>query len=174
MKTILVTGGIASGKTEVCNYVASMGFDVYDSDSRTKALYASVPGLKEKAEEAIGCPLESAAAVVFSDPQALSRLESVVYPEVLADFMAWRNSRRGDVVFFESAVALEKEIFNHLWDEVWLVVAPLESRMKRNAKVRERIGAQRTVDPAEADIVIVNDSTIGELHEKIDRLIKTI
>ena len=171
MKTVLVTGGIASGKSEVCRYLASKGFPVYDSDSRTKALYSSVPGLKEKLEDAIGCPLEQAAKI-FSDEGARARLEGVVYPEVLKDFELWRAEQSAGMVFFESAVALGKPIFNHLWDEVWLVDAPLESRMKRSPKVAERMGAQQAVDASAADVIIVNDSSLEDLHDKIDKILK--
>ena len=66
MKTVLVTGGIASGKSEVCRYLSSAGYPVYDSDSRTKALYESVPGLKGRVEEAIGVPFSNV-AVIFED-----------------------------------------------------------------------------------------------------------
>ena len=48
MKTFLVTGPIGSGKSEVCRYLASKGYPVYDCDSRTKGLYESVPGLKSR------------------------------------------------------------------------------------------------------------------------------
>ena len=90
MKTVLVTGGIASGKSEVCRYLTSRGFEVYDSDSRTKALYDSVPGLKTRVEEAIGLPFKEI-GVIFSDPAKRGKLEAVVYPEVMKDFLAWKD-----------------------------------------------------------------------------------
>ena len=72
MKTILVTGGIASGKSEVCRYLASKGLPVYDSDSRTKALYGSVPGLVERIEAAIGVPFAQI-GVIFSTARGARR-----------------------------------------------------------------------------------------------------
>lgn len=170
MKTILVTGGIASGKSEVCAHLVSRGYPVYDSDSRTKALYNSVPGLKQKIEAALGVPF-SKISVIFSDAALREKLEALVYPEVLKDFLAWRASCTGNVVFFESAVALDKSIFEGLWDEVWLVKAPLEARLKRNPKAESRLGSQREPDDSEADIVIENNSSIEELHNKVDILL---
>ena len=38
MKTVLVTGLIGAGKSELCSLLAAKGYPVYDSDSRTKAL----------------------------------------------------------------------------------------------------------------------------------------
>ena len=57
MKTDLVTGGIGSGKSAVCAYLASRGVPVYDSDSRTKALYTSDPALLPALESALGISL---------------------------------------------------------------------------------------------------------------------
>lgn len=170
MKTILVTGGIASGKSEVCRYLSSKGYPVYDSDSRTKALYDSVPGLKKRVEEAIGAPFKEI-GVIFSDPVKRERLEAVVYPEVLKDFLAWKEAGSGDVVFFESAVALDKPQFDGQWDAVWLVKAPLETRLARNPKVADRLQAQKEADVSVADAVIDNDSSIEELHKKVDNLL---
>ena len=169
MKTVLVTGPIGSGKSAVCSYLSSKGFPVYDSDSRTKALYSSVPGLRRRVEEAIGAPLEEA-ALIFRDARKREKLEAVVYPEVLADFEAWRSSFPDGTVFFESAIALQKPIFDGLWDEVWLVEAPLELRKSRNPKVAERDAAQQESARRKADVVITNDSTLEALYRKIDKL----
>ena len=170
MRTVLVTGGIASGKSEVCRYLAEKGFPVYDSDSRTKALYESVPGLKKRIEEAIGAPF-SKIGVIFEDSAKREALEKVVYPEVLADFLKWKASRSAGTVFFESAVALDKAVFEGQWDSVWLVTAPLEARLKRNPKAEGRLQAQQEVDESRADAVIVNDSSIEELHKQVDILL---
>lgn len=171
MKTILITGGIGSGKSEVCRRLSRIGWPVYDSDSRTKALYDSVPGLRARAEAAIGRPLREA-GVIFSDPALRSALEAVVYPEVLRDFQTWR-ARHADspVCVFESAIALEKRQFDGLFDEVWLVLAPLEMRLERNPRVRERLGAQQEVPASRADRVIVNDRSLRTLQRRTDAVV---
>lgn len=170
MKTVLITGGIASGKSEVCRWLASKGLPVYDSDSRTKALYDSVPGLKARVEEAIGLPFAQI-GVIFEDAAKREALEAVVYPEVLKDFLGWRAAQTGPVVFFESAIALEKPIFDGLWDEVWLVRAPLEQRLARNPRTAARLASQKETGEEQADVVIENDSSLEELHKKVDNLL---
>ncbi len=167
MKTVLVTGGIASGKSEVCAWLASRGCPVYDSDSRTKALYKKDPSLKARAEEAAGVPLSNSAAI-FSDPSRLERLEAVVHPAVLQDFIAWRDDQKAPLVFIESAIAFGKPLFQGLWDAVWLVRAPLEKRLARNPKAAERQALQAQPTEDEADVVIDNDSTLEHLHEKVN------
>ena len=173
MKTVLVTGGIASGKSEVCRHLEALGYPVYDSDSRTKSLYETVPGLKERIESATGHPF-SQISRIFGDDAMRERVESVVYPEVLADFLKWKASCDAKLVFFESAVALDKAMFDGQWDEVWLVRAPLEQRLKRNPKTKDRLQAQQEVDESLADVIIDNDSSIEELHLKVNKALNNM
>ena len=173
MKTILVTGGIASGKSEVCRYLASKGLPVYDSDSRTKALYGSVPGLVERIEAAIGVPFAQI-GVIFSDRTRREALEAVVYPEVIRDFEAWRAEQEGaETVFLESAIAAEKPHLRCLYDRILLIRAPLEERLKRNPKTAGRLSAQ-SPQSIRADHTIDNDGSLEALHKKIDAYLKTL
>ena len=173
MKTVLVTGGIASGKSEVCRHLEALGYPVYDSDSRTKSLYETVPGLKGRIEEATGRPF-SQISRIFGDDAMREKLESVVYPEVLADFLKWKASCSASLVFFESAVALDKAMFDGQWDEVWLLRAPLEQRLKRNPKTKDRLQAQHELDESRADVIIDNDSSIEELHLKVNKALNNM
>ncbi len=54
MKKLLITGSIGSGKSEVCRYLRSKAFPVYDCDSRAKALYDENPGLLAAIESLFG------------------------------------------------------------------------------------------------------------------------
>ena len=92
MRTILVTGPIGSGKSEVCKYLASLGFPVYECDARTKMLYSLVPGLKCSIEERLGLPW-SEIGRVFAEPDKLRTLEEMVYPHVLEDLKAWKAAQ---------------------------------------------------------------------------------
>ena len=101
MKTVLVTGGIGSGKSAVCAYLASRGVPVYDSDSRTKALYDTDPALLPALEKAFGTSLRSpsgemagaaVAAVVFRDAAARTTLEKIVYPGVRRHVLAGKDA----------------------------------------------------------------------------------
>ena len=166
----MITGGIASGKSVVRRYLESKGYPVYDSDSRTKALYENVPGLKVAVEEATGIPFHML-KVIFEYPEKLAALEALVYPLVHEDFMKWRSEQTSEVVFLESAIALDKPLFDDTYDEVWLVTAPIEQRLSRNVHTAARAVTQRLPDISEADKVIVNDSTLESLYRKIDKLI---
>lgn len=166
MKRVLVTGQIASGKSEVCRYIASKGYPVYDSDSRTKALYESVPGLKERLVNEIGEDFGE----IFTDAVKRERLEDIVYPLVRRDFDEFCKGK--DLVFFESAIALGKKQFADAFDAVIAVTAPLELRLSRNPKVAQRDSVQHPVE--NADWHIDNSGSVEQLHIITDNILKQL
>ncbi len=169
MRTVLVTGPIGSGKSAVCKYLASMDFPVYECDARTKMLYSLVPGLKCSIEERLALPW-SEIGRVFAEPDKLRTLEEMVYPYVLDDLKAWKAAQRSPLLFVESAIALDKPMFDGQYDKVLLVTAPYELRVQRNPKAAER-DALQTFDPARADLILENQGTKEELNIKIRQLI---
>ena len=96
MRVWIVTGGIGSGKTEVCRILHRLGYVCqYDSDSRVKALYDRYPVLVERIENRLGCSLRDEkgcfvpswlAGRIFSDRAALEMVESLVFPVLMQDF----------------------------------------------------------------------------------------
>lgn len=194
IRSVLLTGGIGSGKSAVSAYLLSRGVPVYDSDSRTKALYDSDPFLVPNLENILGKSLRSddgtldrkaLASVIFSDREALSKVESVVHPAVLEDFLRWKRDSleegwggyMGDAPFvvMESAIAQEKPLFAGVFDAVVLVTAPEVIRLERACRrdnsdpeaVLRRIRNQR-FDPMKADAVINNDLSVEELRRRTD------
>ena len=64
MKIVVVTGGIGSGKSEVCRILSDMGLDLqYHADDRVKRLYAEHPSLLDDIESQTGCLLRDDAGV---------------------------------------------------------------------------------------------------------------
>jgi len=174
MKTVLVTGPIGSGKSEVCRLLSSAGYPVYDCDSRTKMLYSMVPGLKCSLEERLGLPF-SRFSEVFGDSGKLAELEKMVFPYVLEDIVAWRDGLDSGcrVAFVESAIALGKPVFDKLWDAVLLVTADSSLRFDRNASaaVRDRL---QSFDPSRIDYTIHNNGTLEELRSEVDKYLSII
>ena len=177
MLTIIVTGGIGSGKSAVCALLARRGIPVYDSDSRTKALYDSAPGLKEKIEAELGIPFSGLAKLIFSNSEAREKLEAIVYPLVRADFEAWRDTQKdAPLVVLESAIILSKPIFDGIADGVVAVTAPDDVRMERlisrgltEEDARHRMASQ-SIDLSRAGAVIHNDGTLQSLSRKVSRV----
>ena len=87
-KVVVITGGIGSGKSEVCRIFADNGFAAqYNADSRAKALYVEYPSLLEAMQNRLGCSLKDdkgnfqpalLSARIFSDKAALETVESLL------------------------------------------------------------------------------------------------
>ena len=195
---LAVTGGIGSGKSAVCSVLASRGIPVYDSDSRTKALYVEVPGLMSRISEALGTDAagpdgrpdtRKLASLVFSDPEKLRLLEGIVYPEVKKDFRRWADGLSGSrIVAIESAVILEKPFFRDMYDKVLVVDAPVELRLRRAAardgsdpeRIRARMDEQKLLNSISegrrvdgVDYIIENTGTPDDLRRKVEQFIDT-
>lgn len=174
MKSILITGGIASGKSTVCRYLALQGWPVYDCDSRCKGLYEVVPGLKADIEHATGIPFEHLGEI-FSKPEALQALEDLVYPILLDDIAGWKAGLDSPLCFIESAVALSKPSFDKVYDYVVFVDSDYARRLERNPKVASRAQLQHSSEEiSKANYIIENNSTKEDLFAKVDIIIQQI
>jgi dephospho-CoA kinase len=194
MKTVILTGGIGSGKSAVCACLRVRGVPVYDSDSRTKSLYDRDPALVGRLETVLGAGLRTAegrldrrrlAEIIFSDPARKAAVESVVHPAVLADFRRWKRWQRpkgwtyGPVPFvvLESAIILSCPVFDGVGDRVVLVDADEEVRLRRAVgrdgadpeTVLKRLRGQR-FDLSRVDAVLRNDGSLDELSAATDRV----
>ena len=192
MKTLVITGGIGSGKSVVSEYLSSKGIPVYDCDSRTKALYYENPLLVMDIEEALGESVtdqdgfldrKKLGSVIFSDKEKLAMVEAIVHPMVYEDFVRWRDDRIKEAPFvvMESAIFLEKPLFHDLADAVLLLKAPGIVRVERAVRrdkssarsVLQRMKAQR-YSTKNVDAVIVNNSDIPSLYAKVDKVMEEL
>jgi len=170
--TVLVTGPIGGGKSTACRYLASKGWPVYDCDSRCKALYSSVPGLKARIESELGITF-SELVRIFDEPELREKLEALVYPLLLEDLEQWKASQSSELLFVESAVASEKPLFDGQYDKILKVTAPLQTRQQRNPHAAKR-SASQSFSRRRADRTMRNDSTPEALYKKLDNYLKTI
>ena len=183
MRTLVVTGGIGSGKSTVCRYLALKGIPVYDSDSRARNLYDDKTFVS-RLEQALGCTVTGVdgrvdtvklSSVIFSDPLRLNTLESIVHPAVKEDFIRWRLSfPEGSVPFviLESAIILEKPLFKDIADKVLLVDAPLQTRLER-ACSRDGVSRDRILERMKGQ-KLLNDLSEGKTDPRVDFIIRNI
>ena len=200
MRVLAVTGGIGSGKSEVCRILARHGLHLqYNADARAKALYTESPGLLDAIEDALGCVLRSEdgrfipsalAAIIFADNEAMVKLEELLYPEMIRDFHRFMAEAAEDqIVVFESATFLEKKQFDGFADMVLLVDAPFEVRLERacarDVASREAVLARMKcqtlmnalseghVDPR-IDYKVLNEGTMEELERNVLQVLNEI
>lgn len=172
MKILAVTGGIGSGKSEVCRIMAENGLALqYNADSRAKELYVECPGLLDEIEKELGERLTDAegnfvpsrlAAVIFSDAAALEKVEALLFPEMIRDFhRMMAEAAQDQIVVFESATFLEKKQFDGFADIVLLVDAPFDMRLERACR---RDGASKEAIIAR----MKNQRLMNELSEGLE------
>jgi len=123
MITLACTGGIGSGKSYICKIFSAMGVPVYDSDSRTKALYDEDQQLRSALVDLLGREIISGdksscsfverinrramAAKIFGNPSLMKKMKEIVYPAVIRDFTKWKNQFE-DSVHGSAGVATDR------------------------------------------------------------------
>ncbi|MGA1773562.1 MAG: dephospho-CoA kinase [Flavobacteriaceae bacterium] len=143
MKKIAVTGGIGSGKSYVCDLIASKGFPVFNSDSWAKDLMVSDAQLKRAIEQLIGdeayqldqdhnIRINQAyiASRIFGQAALRLQLEQLVHPVVRMAFEQWVKEQTTALVFQESALILSTEYYKN-FDAIVLVSCSDELQISR-------------------------------------------
>lgn len=147
MKVLGITGGVGSGKSEVLNYLReAYGAVVCQMDETAKRLQEKGTGCFRKITEAFGPEIIGAdgeldrkklGARVFSDPEQLRLLNSIVHPEVLLSVSAdIRKHGEAGARLYVVEAALLPDVGGELCDEIWYIYASEEVR-------RERLKASR-------------------------------
>lgn len=175
-RLVAITGGIGSGKSVVSRILRVMGYPVYDSDSRAKALMDADESIKRRIATEIDpravrdgiIDRRHLASVVFGNPEKLARLNAIVHAAVRADLAEWVARCESNLTFVETAILYESGL-NLMVDAEWRVESPLELRIERTmkrsgltrAEVENRMAAQRIEAPVEAPplrlFTILND-----------------
>lgn len=173
-----ITGGIGSGKSLVCRIFNLLGVPVYDADSRAKSIMTTDGILVSQIRKEFGVlsfradgsvNREYLAEHVFSDPEKLKLLNSLVHPRVGEDFSRWVKEQDSAYVLKEAALLFEAGSNTSL-DKIIVVSAPEELRIKRvlerdkhrtKQQVKDIIRNQLKEEEKlkRADYIIVNDES---------------
>jgi dephospho-CoA kinase len=184
-----LTGGIASGKSTVAERLAALGAVVIDADVLARAVVApGTPGLAAVVQEfgaqlldgSGGLDRQALSRLVFQDRDARRRLEAIVHPLVrrgAAEMEA--TAPTGSVVVHDIPLLVESgqaEAFDRVVvvdvDEAVQRRRLRELRAMSDQEATARIAAQASREQrlAVADDVIVNNGTLGDLLNQVDRL----
>ena len=152
-----VTGGIGSGKSTVAKIFNSLSVPVFNSDKEAKFIINNEKDIIEKivhefgdVYNAEGIDSEKIAQIVFSDNNALKKLNNIVHPKVRDRFQLWvENHNSSPILIQEAAILIESGAYENL-DKLVLVIAPIEEKIRRvvnrdgssEAKVKQRIQTQ--------------------------------
>ncbi|HQL89846.1 MAG TPA: dephospho-CoA kinase [Syntrophales bacterium] len=192
MLNVGLTGGIATGKSTVVRMLVRRGARVIDHDALVHALQEPGRPVWRQIVEAFGRGIlddggridrKRLGALVFGDEERRKALEGIVHPAVLeeAERERERIGRQDERAIVLSDIPLLLEVgMQDRFDLILLVYAPpevqIERVMKRNGMTREeaaaRLSAQMPIDEKlrRADVVIRNDSTMGDLEKRVDEV----
>jgi dephospho-CoA kinase len=180
-----LTGNIATGKSVVRKMLEHLGGYGIDADALShRAMAKSAPGYPLVVEafgtwvldEEEQIDRNRLAKVVFSDPEALNRLESIVHPlvEHAVDLLIRRAKQT--VVIIEAIKLLETQLAPGC-DAIWVVNAPETlqiSRLMHKRELSEAASKQRIVTQSSqaqklqaADVVIHNDGSFDHTWEQV-------
>ncbi len=189
-----VTGGIGSGKSTFCRLLAQKGVPLYVADDEAKRLMHCDMALRNALIAAFGSDCytsqglnrQGLAAKVFGNPEALQRLNELVHPAVMADFLRWAEEQeaKGAVyVLFESAILFSAGLADSV-DRTVAILAPETLRLERACcrdgaepeAVRRRMAAQMQDDELaeRADYVLVNilETDLAEEADRLDKIFR--
>ncbi len=172
-----LTGNIATGKSVVRKMLEHLGAYGIDADRLAhRAIARGAPGYGPVVETfgrwILGpdgeIDRQRLGRIVFSDPEALARLEAIIHPLVEQAIHYLIRSTPHKVVVIEAIKLLESGL-HKLCDAVWVVDAPPEVQMERLIKqrhmstdeARQRVMAQppQSLKRARADVIIDNSRT---------------
>lgn len=184
MKTIGLTGGIASGKSTVAKALGELGALVINADTVAhEIMLPETPAwadvVKHFGEQVLNQDRTINRVVlgqiVFNQPERLKLLNQIVHPRIIERFQndldEIRRNRPQAIVVMEVALLYESHM-DRLCDEVWVVWVDRETQigrlMAREGISREdalkRIAAQMPLDEKakRADRVLDNSGSIEE------------
>ena len=185
-----LTGNIGSGKSVVASVFSSIGIPVFHADEESKKILKIpeiinlIAGLFGRAVSEGGMiNNKRLASIVFGNPEALQRLNSLLHPLVMKDFNAWvESNRQAPYVLMEAAILFESG-FAKEFDYIIHVSCPEETAIERVVKrdgftrelVIDRMKHQLNNDDKSrmSDFVIINDGSkllipqVISIHKKL-------
>jgi dephospho-CoA kinase len=187
---VAVTGGIASGKSAVCDRLAAHGAGLIDADIVARELVArGQPALALIVERFGSSVLQPDGTLdrralrerVFADYEARNALNAILHPRVRERMHALAISAPRETPYVVLAIPLLTEVGRYAWiDRVVVVDVPVETQIARlvhrDGISRElalaMVSAQASRDErlAIADDIVVNDGTLEALHRHVDAL----
>lgn len=179
-KIIGITGGIASGKSTVTNYLRQKGYQVIDADQVVYELQAKGGKLYQALVSWLGSAILNEAGeldrpklsqLIFSSQENLAK-SSRLQNDIIRQELANRRDQLAKIeeTFFMDIPLLFEQDYADWFDEVWLVDVSkgtqLERLMARNnlsqEEAQQRIAAQLSLAEKRqrAEIVIDNNGAL--------------
>ncbi len=142
MHIIGLTGGIATGKSNISNVLKSLGAYVWDADEASRRVVepgeAGLAAMKENFGELIFNPdgtlsRERAAEYFFADKARLDKLNAILHPIIIDDMIAQLKVWHKDDIkfcFLDAPLLFEAGVEKYC-DEVWVASCGIDEQIRR-------------------------------------------
>ncbi len=194
MLKVGLTGNIGSGKSIISKMFSIFGVPVYHADQEARKFLNDLPA-KEKILELFGEKIltsggeidrRSLATIVFSDKNKLMKLDSILHPMVINDFLQWCKLFTDHPYVIQEAAIIYESGVKGLFDKIIHVSCPKKIAIERVVKrdgidgnlVLQRMRFQMEDDEKArlSDFVILNDGNemvipqVISIHEKLKEI----
>jgi len=186
-KVIGLTGPIGSGKNEVAKVLKRRGAYIIDADRIAHTLYSTQSAIWQELVRVFGSRIlnrggainrKKLGEIVFANKRELKKLNRIIHPLLKEAIVLIAEEKKSDgakLTVINAAVLKEIGLIKHV-DEVWLVTALPQQRLKRllkkglskkaaNARVRAQAGQKDYLKIA--DEIIKNDGTLAALKKQV-------
>ncbi|MEU9729833.1 dephospho-CoA kinase [Streptomyces sp. NPDC048002] len=186
MLKVGLTGGIGAGKSEVSRLLVECGAVLIDADRIAREVVApGTPGLaavvaafgEDVLAEDGSLDRPRLGSIVFSDPERLAVLNSIVHPLVGTRSQELERAAAEDAVVVHDVPLLTENGLAGLYDLVIVVDASPETQLDRLVRLRgmteqdarARMAAQASREQRReiADLVIDNDVPLDRLRRRV-------
>ena len=196
MKIIGLTGGIGSGKSTVSELLKERGYTVVDADELSREVCKKGSPLLRLLVREFGIEIiredgtmdrKKLADLAFDSQHGTRRLNELVQTasvvRALEYFNHLRMSGEVDACFFDVPMLYEAG-WDKYTDEVWLVTAPQDIRLKRvvrrdhsrRQEVLARMKLQMSEEEkiARADLILDNSGSESDLAEQVEKAVASL
>lgn len=185
-----ITGGIASGKTVITEYLRKKNFPIISADHLGYQVLAVNTSSYTQIVETFGQQIlnqdlsinrKILGEIVFSDRNELQKLNKISHPEiqqmVLEIAPKLHQHSESGWVFLEAALLIEAKWYE-VCHSIWVIATPPQiglHRMLQRDQISEkqakaRMASQLTAEERKpyADVYILNDQTLVHLYREVD------
>ena len=187
VRIIGITGGIASGKSTVTEFLRRQGYQVIDADQVVHELQEPGGRLYQALLSTFGSSIlqedgrldrPKLGAMIFGNPELLAQ-SSQLQNEIIREELARRRDLLAETedIFFMDLPLLFELGYDNWFDQIWLVDVTEETQlsrlMNRNAlnqeEAEKRIAAQLSLQEKRkrADVLIENNGGLEETRQQL-------
>jgi len=188
MKTLGLTGGIGMGKSVAARFLEDRGVKVVDTDTLARQLVEPGQPALAEIQEVFGQNVvapdgqlrrDALAQIVFTDPAARRKLESILHPRIrecwFAQVETWREENHALAVVV-IPLLFETNAESHFDKTVCIACSAANQRRRLLERgwtpdqIQQRVAAQWPIGQkiARADFVVWTDGSLEVLPQQIE------